>query len=119
MRFKIDENLPVEVVDLLTSRGHDALSVVDQGMSGAGDSDVAEICLSEERCLVTLDTDFSDIRAYPPGSHPGIIVFRLTQQDKRSVLAVCSRLLAALVSQAPDGALWVVDERRIRVREGT
>jgi len=119
VRFKIDENLPVEVVELLTSSGHDALSVVDQGMSGAGDPEVAEICVSEDRCLVTLDTDFSDIRAYPPGSHPGIIVFRLTQQDKRSVLAVCTRLLATLDSQVPDGALWVVDERRIRVREGT
>ena len=119
MRFKIDENLPVEVVDLLTSGGHDALSVVDQGMGGAGDPDVARICISEDRCLITLDTDFSDIRAYPPGSHPGIIVFRLAQQDKRSVLAVSSRLLAALKSQTPDGALWVVDEQRIRVREKT
>lgn len=43
MRFKIDENLPVGVVDSLTSGGHDALSVVDQGMSGAGDPEVAEI----------------------------------------------------------------------------
>jgi predicted nuclease of predicted toxin-antitoxin system len=119
VRFKIDENLPVEVGDLLKTAGHDALSVVDQGMGGANDPEVAGICISEGRCLVTLDTDFSDIRAYPPSSHPGIVVFRLAQQDKRSILAVSSRLLAALESHAPDGALWVVDEHRIRVREGT
>ena len=108
MRFKIYENLPVEVVDVLTTGGHDALSVVDQGMRGTADPDVVAVCISEDRCLVTLDTDFS-----------GIIVFRLAQQDKRSVVAVSSRLVAALESQAPDGALWVVDEQRIRVREGT
>jgi predicted nuclease of predicted toxin-antitoxin system len=119
VRFKIDENLPVEVVELLTSSGHDAVSVVDQALGGADDPNVATICNSEDRCLVTLDTDFSDIRTYPPGSHPGIIVFRLAQQDKQSILAITSRLLVALESRSPDGALWVVDEQRIRVRERT
>ena len=119
MRFKIDENLPVEVVEQLTTSGHDAVSVVDQGLGGADDPDVAKICSSEDRCLITLDIDFSDIRTYPPGSHPGIIVFRLARQDKQLNLAVTSRLLVALESRTPDGVLWIVDEQRIRVRERT
>ena len=106
MRFKIDENLPVEVVELLTTGGHDAVSVVSQGLGGTDDPEVATICNSEDRCLLTLDTDFSDIRVYPPGSHPGIIVFRLAKQDKLSILAVTSRLLITLASRAVDGALW-------------
>ena len=119
MRFKIDENLPVEVVELLATGGHDVVSVFSQGLGGAGDPDVATICNSEDRCLVTLDADFSDIRVYPPGSHPGIIVFRLAKQDKQSILAVTSRLLVTLELRALDGALWIVDEQRIRVREKT
>jgi predicted nuclease of predicted toxin-antitoxin system len=31
MRFKVDENLPIEVADLLTAAGHDAATVNDQG----------------------------------------------------------------------------------------
>jgi len=117
--FKIDENLPIEVVELITASGHDALSVVDQGLGGASDPSIAQACIAEERVLVTLDTDFSDIQAYPPGSHPGIIVFRLARQDKRTVLDVTKRLLVALETDVLTGALWVVDERRIRVRENT
>ena len=33
MKFKTDENLPVEVVGLLQHEGHDALSVVGQQLA--------------------------------------------------------------------------------------
>jgi predicted nuclease of predicted toxin-antitoxin system len=119
VRFKIDENLPIEVAAALEANGHDAITVADQGLGGTADSRTAEVCGAENRCLLTLDTDFSDIRSYPPGSHSGIVVLRLAAQDKRSVLAVVSRLIRTFQTQSPDGALWIVDERRIRIREST
>jgi hypothetical protein len=33
MRFKVDENLPADVAQLLRAAGHDALTVVDQPLS--------------------------------------------------------------------------------------
>jgi predicted nuclease of predicted toxin-antitoxin system len=62
MRFKIDENLPVEVADLLRANMHDAMTIFDQHMIGELDPKVASVCKSEERALITLDLDFSDIR---------------------------------------------------------
>jgi predicted nuclease of predicted toxin-antitoxin system len=117
MRFKTDENLPIEVAELITGQGHDALTVEDQGLGGTPDEQIAAVCQSENRILVTLDTDFSDIRQYPPGSHPGIIVFRISRQDRTSILSVTRRLLQSLSDQDPKGALWIVDDRRIRARE--
>ena len=40
MKFKIDENLPREAVDVLTAAGHDAVSVFDQGLNGKPDPEV-------------------------------------------------------------------------------
>ena len=117
MRFKTDENLPIEIAELITDQGHDALTVEDQGLGGTPDEQIAAVCQSENRILVTLDTDFSDIRQYPPGSHPGIIVFRISRQDRTSILSVTRRLLQSLSDQDPKGALWIVDDRRIRARE--
>ncbi len=37
MRIKIDENLPAEIADGLRTLGHDAMTVVDQGMAGIDD----------------------------------------------------------------------------------
>ena len=41
MRVKLDENLPVHLKDLFTEAGHDAATVVDEGLGGGhggGDS---------------------------------------------------------------------------------
>ena len=65
MRFKIDENLPVEVADQLQQANYDALTVYDQELVGAVDENIAEVCLDEKRVLVTLDLDFSRYSSLP------------------------------------------------------
>lgn len=76
-KFKVDENLPRGVVELLAAAGHDAMSVQNQRLGGRPDSEIANACREEERALVTLDLDFADIRAFPPSDFGGIIVLRL------------------------------------------
>ena len=66
MRFKADENLPVEAAEVLRGSGHDAQTVLEQQLGGTADSGLAVLCQREGRALVTLDLDFADIRAYPP-----------------------------------------------------
>jgi len=55
MRFKIDEILPDEAAESLRNAGHDALTIYDQQMVGDPDPQVAVICQSEQRAIVTLD----------------------------------------------------------------
>ena len=116
MKFKIDENLPVEVAEMLSQAGHDAATVIAQTLGGHPDSDIAAVCQREQRALVTIDTDFADIRAYPPRLYAGLIVLRLKQQDKPAVLQVMARVLPTLATEPLTGQLWIVEERRIRVR---
>lgn len=116
MRFKVDENLPVEIVEILGRGGHDAVTVMEQGLSGSSDRSLASICQDEGRAIVTLDLDFGDIRNYPPTEYPGIIVLRLLRQDKPHVLAVIQRLLPLFKTEPLAGYLWLVDEDRVRVR---
>jgi len=116
VKFKVDENLPVEVRDQLRNAGHEAATVLDEGLGGRPDSDVADVCKSEERVLVTLDTDFGNIRAYPPEDFHGIIVIRAEDQSKPAILKFVSRIIAALGKDAVGRTLWIVEENRIRVR---
>ena len=116
MRFKLDENLPAELVNLFGEAGHDAVTVLDQRLGGASDPEVAAACVREGRAIVTLDTDFADIRTYPPRAYSGIVVFRLNDQSRDHVLQVAARLVQAL----PDdlrGLLWIVEESRVRIRD--
>lgn len=99
MKFKIDENLPIEIAELLRSVHHDALMVMDQGLSGKDDSEVVTVCQQEERILVTLDLDFADVRAYPPQQFPGFMVLRVRRQDKQHLLTVFRRAIPLIAHE--------------------
>lgn len=116
MRFKIDENLPQEVAQLLCENGHDAVSVFDQTLSGEKDPTIFEVCQEEGRILVTLDLDFANIQAYPPATAAGIVVLRLAHQDKPWVLEVVQQLISAFATKPVSHQLWIVEEDRIRIR---
>jgi predicted nuclease of predicted toxin-antitoxin system len=117
MKIKLDENLSNDHTALLRQHGHDADRVHDQGMSGASDDAVwARVC-AEGRFLITLDLDFSDIRRFPAGSHPGILLQRPLRQSVAGVLSILTRLLASeegLESFAR--CLAVADDYSTRVR---
>ncbi len=116
MKFKVDENLPVEAAEALRLAGYDALTVLDQSMGGTLDGPLAIVCREEGRVLVTLDLDFSNIQTYPPSDHPGIIVLRLMHQDKVHVLKTLAAAIPCLTKEPLEGRLWIVDEQKIRIR---
>jgi len=116
MKFKTDENLPVEFAEALREAGHDAVSVYDQRLTGRPDVDIAGVCRTEERALVTLDTDFANVQRYPPSEHCGIIVMRLAYQDKPYVLGVVPVIVRLLASESIEQRLWIVEESRVRIR---
>jgi len=116
VRFKVDENLPVELAEILRQGGHDAFTVGDEQLAGSSDDTLAATCRQEARVLVTLDLDFANVCAYPPSDHPGIIVLRLARQDKPHVLRVFSGLFALLASEPLEKHLWIVSETGIRIR---
>ena len=91
MRCKIDEQLPLEIKELLVQHQHDAVTVAEQDMAGNIDPDVAQVCRKEGRALLTLDLDFSDIRAYPPEDYHGIVVFRPAIQSITTLVRLTTR----------------------------
>jgi predicted nuclease of predicted toxin-antitoxin system len=116
MKFKIDENLPVEFAQVLQAAGHDASTILEEQLSGAPDPEVMAVSISENRAIVTLDLDFADIRLYPPEDHPGIIVFRVQPQDKERLLRCLTRVVPFLETEPVNRTLWIVEEDRIRIR---
>ena len=116
MKFKTDENLPVEVVDVLYEHGHDAISVVEQQLGGAADDTIAKVCQREQRVLVTLDLDFADIRTYPPDEYSGIIVLRPKVQTISAIVSLTEQVIRLLESSSPIGQLWIFDELHVRIR---
>lgn len=116
MQFKIDENLPIEIAELLINAGQDAKTVNEQQLKGTKDPVLIDLCKSENRVLVTLDTDFSDISAYPPQEFAGIIVLRVGSQAKQHVIKVFQRIISLISVEPLNQHLWIVEETSIRIR---
>jgi hypothetical protein len=53
---------------------------------------------------------------YPPVDFPGLIVLRLSHQDKQHILQVIKRVIRLFPSEAVEQRLWIVEERKISIR---
>jgi predicted nuclease of predicted toxin-antitoxin system len=116
MKLKLDENLPRDLKPMLQAFDHDVVSAADEKLLSQPDTAIAAAARSEDRMLLTLDVEFADLRKYPPGSHPGIILFR----PKSLGLLTSERFVEDFVRNADlrtlAGCVVVVDPIRTRVR---
>lgn len=74
MRLKLDENLPTILVQDLTALGHDVDTATSEGLNGHEDAKVWSGAQAASRMLLTQDLDFSAVRLFEPGNHPGLTV---------------------------------------------
>ena len=116
MRVKVDENLPASLVSLLRERGFEADIVIEEGLAGSTDEDLLAAAREEDRMIVTLDRGFGDIRRYPPGSHPGIVVLRLADESALATRAAVTQLLDNHDLENLSGTITVVQHGSLRIR---
>ncbi|WP_334943644.1 DUF5615 family PIN-like protein [Nostoc sp.] len=116
MTVKLDENMAQTHVEFLQQAGYNADRVTDEGLSGADDETVWEQVCAEERFFITLDLDFSDIRRFPPGTHPGILLLRSRNRSRQAVLEILSRVVQEQSLEKLKGCLVVADDIQTRIR---
>ena len=116
MKFKLDENLPASSAAILTNAGHDVDTVTQEGLIGAPDRDVVAAATEAGRILISLDRGLGDIRAYPPGSHAGIVVLRLTDQSAAAATKAVTDLATLTNPDSLTGAVTVLQRGLLRIR---
>jgi predicted nuclease of predicted toxin-antitoxin system len=116
MKFKLDENLPLELADDILRLGHDADSVHGERLDGADDATVVRAALAAGRILITLDKGIASLLRYPLQKHAGVILIRPDASGRREVLSFVRSRLDNLLEMGLNGRLTVVGPTRIRVR---
>jgi predicted nuclease of predicted toxin-antitoxin system len=116
VKIKLDENLPLSARDVLTQTNHDVDTVPDEQLNGASDRRVVDAATKAGRLLITLDRGLGDLRMYPPGTHAGILVLRVSDQSARTVCAALYSLIAAHDLSTLTGAVAVAQSALLRVR---
>jgi hypothetical protein len=65
--------------------------------------------------LFTADEGFANARRYPPGSHAGVVLFRLRRESRAGYIRLAEFLLSELKLDEIIGAIVVVSPDAIRV----
>lgn len=116
MRFKTDENISRAVVGLLIEHGHDVHTVVDEQLVGQTDLVVIEAAAREDRMVVTTDRGIGDVRLYPPGTHPGILVVHALELRQSVILMLLGTFLVEHDLEEFAGCNVVIEPGSVRVR---
>ncbi len=114
--LKLDENLAQPHVDFLNGAGYSAERVTDEGLSGADDAIVWRRAVAEGRMFLTLDLDFADVRRFPPGSHPGLLLLRPRNRSRDAVLEILQRVIQEQPLDSLRSCFVVADINHTRIR---
>ncbi len=121
MHFKLDENVPLQLVpflkEFLKEEKYPVSTIFSEKLSGISDSELGRLCQKEKYVLITLDNDFSNLQLYPPALYEGIIVIRLKSQGINSVIGAFRNLLSSFDLADVKNSCIVVESDHIRVRK--
>lgn len=116
MKLKLDENLSRHLKRILSDLQHDVSTAEEEGLRSKPDSVLAAAARFENRVLLTLDVEFGNLTKYPPGEHPGIILFRPRSLGPLTVNKFIEEFFRQTEVESLEGCLVVVDPSRTRVR---
>lgn len=117
MRFLVDNALSPSLAVLLEQAGHNALHVRAIALHRSDDVVIFDRAATEDRVIVSADTDFGTLLAARAARKPSIIQFRGrgSRQPEALVRAIVSNL-PQLVDALHSGSIVTFEPSRIRVR---
>jgi predicted nuclease of predicted toxin-antitoxin system len=120
LRFFADHCIANQVISALRAAGHEVLRLKEYMPTESPDRAVIAKAKELGAILLSLNADFVDIVAYPPGQFGGIVALQIRDHPEITP-AILHRLLLYIAAHPHQedyrGKLLLVEAHRLRVRE--
>ena len=117
MTFLLDHCIWKETEGSLRKAGYRCLTLKKLGKAEAANGEVIALAKQHKAILITRDRDFSDLALYPPGSHEGIILLRITPKTIDEVHNTLINTLRALSFEQLHGNLLIITSTTYRLHK--
>ncbi len=118
MKLFLDENIPRSITRELIALGLEAEHAAEVGLRGAIDKEIASYAKKQKAILVTKDLEFGSLIAYPPGTHYGLIILRLSSRAGTvEISRALKEFLISIKTQNLSGHMYVLELGHYRVRK--
>ncbi|MEN6451569.1 MAG: DUF5615 family PIN-like protein [Thermoguttaceae bacterium] len=117
MRFLCDMGVSRKVSAWLRSHGHDSSHLGEEGLARLPNGKIFAKGIAEKRVVLTCDLDFGEIAALAGDLVTSVVVFRLRNTRADHVIERLSIVLDKAAEPLTNGAIVIVEESRLRIRE--
>lgn len=118
MKFLVDNALPPRLAKILDQEhGHSAVHLRSYGIQDAPDEAVLARALTEDRVLLSADSDFGALLASRNLAKPSFVLFRKADLVRAEEYAqVLIKVLPLVERDLIEGAIVVIRDTKVRIR---
>jgi predicted nuclease of predicted toxin-antitoxin system len=117
VKFLIDQSLPLRSAGALREEGYDALHAREADLSTAPDEVILQWCRSQDRIVVTPDSDFPTLLVLARASGPSVIRIFAQGLSAADVAGTVLKVASAHEAMLQKGALVTVRRHLTSIRE--
>jgi predicted nuclease of predicted toxin-antitoxin system len=114
-KILIDQNIPKRVIDWLSQRGFEIVTLADVNLKGAPDKKIAVFAVQNNMAVLTQDIDFAKMYHTLYRRKLAVILVSTKEGTAQSIIQTLDKAQLRLNLKTVQNQLLIITKRRIRI----